>query len=307
MTAQPRRIGLPAIPLADMIPSWTLSLEAENKSANTIRHYTSAVAALHAWTGGQATTDITTDQLRAFLAAELDRGLAAASVASRFRYLRVFFTWLTAEEPSLMPASPMRGLKSPAVPRTRKPPLADDDIRRLLAACKPDSFEARRDIAIIRVLIDTGMRVGGLAGLTVTDVHLSQKYLTIILKGGDETAVPIGKKTVAAIDKYLRARVRHSHAARDDALFLGLRGGLRPWGIENIIRNRAEAAGVEGVHPHRFRRTFSQKWLAEGGTELDLMKITGWKTREMIDVYAGEIGEERARAAHARLSIGDRI
>lgn len=306
MAAQPRRIGPQAVTLDDMLPSWTRTLEAENKSRFTIRSYTDSVKALARHAGGHATTDITSRDVQAFLAAELDR-IAPASVAVHFRNLRVFFGWLSAEEPSLMPASPMTGLKPPVVPKKRKPPMDDDQIRALLATCVKDTFDNRRDAALIRVLIDTGMRVSGLAGLRYPDdIQLSRKVLLIRLKGGDEIGVPIGKKSVAAIDRYIRARPRHPKAELP-WLWLSARGQFTHWGIRQMLDRRALAAGVEGVHPHRFRRSFAHDWLESGGTEYDLMKITGWRSRDMIAVYTEELGEERARTAHARLSPGDRI
>ena len=111
MAAQPRRIGPQAVTLDDMLPSWERSLDAENKSPHTIRSYTDSVRALARHAGDRATTDIGTDDVRAFLAAELAR-ISAASVAVHFRNLRVFFGWLAAEEPSLILASPMTELET---------------------------------------------------------------------------------------------------------------------------------------------------------------------------------------------------
>jgi site-specific recombinase XerD len=305
-----------AVPLASLLPSWVLHLEAENRSPNTITTYTGSVRALlrHAQQAGYtATTDIGTVQLRAFQADVLKR-CSPSTAATHHRDLGVFFTWLSREEPSLMPVSPMAGLGRPHVPRKRKPALEDDDLRKLLAAAAGNGFEARRDTAIQRVLMDTGMRISSLAGLQLNpenpeanDVLLSQKLLIIRLKGGKVIGVPVGRKACAALDRYIRARARHPQAEGTTALWIGLRGALTATGMRAMLERRALQAGVHGVHPHRYRRTLAHNWLKDGGTELDLMAITGWSTRAMIDLYAGELAEGRARAAHARLSPGDRI
>ncbi len=315
-----RRITPAAVPLDVMAASWVLALEGENKSPHTIGSYRNSVRALARFLGEYATTDVTAAQLRAFLAAELERThprtgrkLSPASAAVHYRNLRVFFGWLAAEEPSLMPASPMAGVGKPQVPARRKPPFSEDELRALLRSCSGASFCDRRDTAIMRVLIDTGMRISGLAGLRYVhgepekcDIQLGQRLAVIRLKGGDETAVPLGRKAVAAVDRYRRARVLHPQAA-SGWLWLSPKGQLTTWGARHMLARRASEAGVSGMQPHRFRRTFAHDWLEAGGTEHDLMKITGWKTRDMIDVYAGELAAERARAAHARLSPGDRL
>lgn len=306
------RLHRETVPLEDLLDSWVLALESAHKSAATITGYSGSVRYLCRWAGDAATTGITTQDLRAFLAAELARG-APASAATHYRNLRVFFAWLAREEPSLVPVSPMTGVDRPGVPRRHKPPFTDGELRRLLAACAGNGFRERRDTAIMRVFIDTGMRVSSLAGLLYlpgdperTGVHLGRRQLVIFVKGGDQRPAPIGARTCAALDRYLRARARHAHAA-SPRLWLGLRGPLGVEGIESMLDTRARRAGVTGMSPHRFRRTFAHQWLRSGGNELDLMNIAGWKTRNMIDIYAGEMGIDRARLAHERLSPGDRI
>lgn len=314
MSRNVARLRRETAPLASMLGSWVLDLESAGKSPHTIRAYRGSVLTLIGHAGDAATTGITTEDLRAFMADQLRR-LAPETVAGYRRNLNVFFGWLAVEEPSLVPVNPMRGVAKPQAPRKRRPPFSEEELKRLLAAASGPGFEERRDAALMRVEIDTGMRLAGLAGLRLryfeageekSDVLLGQRLLVIRLKGGRENGVPIGRKTSAALDRYMRSRARRRDAD-EEWLWLGHKGQLTGNGIRQAMQRRAVQAGVSGMYPHRFRRTFAHQWLLDGGTELDLMSIAGWTTRAMIDVYAGELSEQRARLAHARLSPGDRL
>ncbi len=168
------------------------------------------------------------------------------------------------------------------------------------------SFDDRRDTAIVRLFLDTGMRSSELASLSVTDIDLDQDIAVVLGKGRRPRACPFGDKTGQAIERYLRERSKH-RLARDSALWLGARGVMTDNGIRQMLRRRARQAGLDHLHPHMFRHTFAHRWLSEGGQEQDLMRLAGWRSREMLGRYGASAADQRAREAHKRMSLGDRF
>jgi len=119
-------------------------------------------------------------------------------------------------------------------------------------------------------------------------------------------ACPFGAKTAAALDRYLHARARFPKAGTTDVLWIGVRGPLGTAGIRSIVERRGEKAGIGHVHAHLFRHSFAHQWLADGGSENDLMRLVGWRTREMLNRYGASAPDARARAAYqpARRATG---
>jgi integrase/recombinase XerD len=306
--------------VAALLPSWQLALASDNKSPETIKSYTASVKSLSAFLRAQGMPDdiedVAPEHIRAFLVAERER-TSPAFAQQHYRNLHVYFRWIEREGERLAP-NPMDRVSKPTVPEVVKPFFADADIAALLRACSGQDFEARRDTAIIRTLLDTGVRVSGLSGLRfdpvreeANDVFLQSRRLRVTLKGGDQWWVPVGRRTAAAIDRYLRARARHARAS-SPWLWLGVRNGVKgehftDTGIRQMLERRGEQAGVQNVNPHRFRHTFADKWLELGGNVDDLMNVAGWRSITMPLQYAKGRGIARAAAAHDRLSPGDRI
>lgn len=299
--------------------SWTLALEAADKSALTVRSYTDSAKALASWLEARGLPgeldEVRAEQIGEFLAAETER-TSPASAAVHFRNLRVFWNWLVAEGEHPGP-SPIRSVAAPVVPEKTRMPLADTELRALLGACVGRTFEDRRDLAIMRILIDNGTTISSLAGLRYdatdeerTDVFLEQRALRIRRRDGEPYLAPVGAKAVAAIDGYLRVRWRHPRAS-SPYLWLGSRGHrtsrLTTSGIRQMIERRARAAGVADVHPHRFRRTFADGFLESGGSLDELMAIGGWSDYNSVKPYLDGRAREPGRAPHARPSPGDRL
>jgi len=280
-----------------------------NLADSTQRIYSSAVRELAAFLAesGSATPpgEVTRRDIEAFVRQRLE-AVKPATVSADFRALQQFFKWLVREEE--IDHNPMLGAEAPIVPEQPVAVLEVEQMRAVLDGCKGNDLVSRRDNAIIRLLIDTGGRLGEIGALAVDDVDFDAGVCHVVGKGRRGRALPFGQATALALGRYLRSRAK-DRRANLAGLWLAEKGkgALEANGIRLMLRRRGLAAGVEGLHAHQFRHTAAHRWLAEGGGETDLMRIMGWKSPQMLRRYGASKADERAREAHRRMALGDKI
>ncbi|HEY2089717.1 MAG TPA: tyrosine-type recombinase/integrase [Mycobacterium sp.] len=291
--------------LAALLPSWRVALTAEHKSPGTIRTYTDGVKKFLRWcadTGQPA--ELSRSNVQAFLAYLIGDGQEGNTARSRDLALKRFAAWLLDE--GEITANPLIGLKPPRADQKVVHALTDDELKRLIRACQGKSLVDRRDEAIVRLMLEAGLRAGEVVGLQVSDVDISRGLVTITrVKGGKGRVAPFGPQTAQALDRYLR--VRRSHRLADaGALWVGGGGKrFRYFGLNAALKIRAEAAGIEGFHLHVMRHTAATRWLRAGGSEQGLMSVAGWQTRSMLDRYTSASASERAAEESRKLNLGD--
>lgn len=233
------------------------------------------------------------------------QGLTTQTALQRFRSASRLFAYLVEE--GEIRESPMARIKPPKPAEKLVPIIGERDLNKLLRAVAGTGFEERRDKAIFSLFIDTGMRISEMAGLNVEDIDWDERTVDILqAKGRRPRKVSFMRATRQDLQKYMRVRDRHPHA-EDHALWLGKRGRLLANGIYRTTQRRCEEAEIDPVHPHMFRHSFAHAWLAAGGNEGDLMRLTGWKSRSMVDRYGASAAAERARDAHDTFSLRGRV
>jgi site-specific recombinase XerD len=296
--------------LADLIPSFLRSLRAQNKSDRTVATYREAAVQFLDFlveTGRPtAVAEIRRDDVEAFIEKLLATKSAATS-NNRYRGLSSLFKFLISF--GEIDHSPMERMSPPKLVEVEVPVITEARLKKLVKACSGTLPEDRRDAAVIRLFIDTGMRLSELANLKVDDIDLDNRTATVMGKGRRPRQCSFGTKAAGALDRYIATvRARSPRARTTDALWLGNRGPLGAPGIRFIVERRAEQAGIGHLHAHQFRHSFAHGWQVDEGNETDLMRLMGWKSREMLNRYAASAGAERAAASYQRrISPGDRL
>ena len=297
-------------PLDSLAASFTRCLKGEGKADRTRALYAETVRFYADWLTEQGhsadLSQLTKANVVEWLGDLRDRKLADSTISYRWRALHRFARWCVAE--GILGSDPLDGI---SVDRPEPPHVAvlsDDDLTALIKACRGSGFRERRDEAMIRLLIDCGLRVAELVGIDTDDLDLDGETVTVTGKGGRRRAAYFGARTGLALDRYLRVRRAHRFAS-DAALFLGERGRFTTDGVRERMKTRARLAGLDPmkVHPHAFRHSWAHDWRLNGGDSEDLKRLAGWRSDAMLARYGASAADHRAMQAARRLRRGDRI
>jgi integrase/recombinase XerD len=284
------------------------------QAEHTQRTYAALLNKFVVWAGQQGLSDWKAVELRhlmAFLQHERERALAnqpkdsprrlsSESVYLEIAALRAFYRF--AEDEKLLPASIAEHLSLPRRWRRLPKALTNLEIESLLVPETPETPQGLCDQAILELAYASGLRLSELRTVRLEQLHLEAGFLNVVGKGNKERVVPIGRKAVAALERYLESgRPRLVTARSPAAVFLTRRGTpFAPVTLWLRIKQRARRAGIaRNVTPHMLRHSFATHLLEHGADLRVIQELLGHASISTTEVYTHVTGQ-RLREVHRK-------
>ena len=250
----------------DILNKFISSKEIEGCSMRTLNYYRDNISKMLD-TVNLPIDDITTEILRNYLADYKSNSSAGmVTIDNIRRTLSSFFAWLENED--YIVKSPVRRIHKVKTTRRVKETLTDENLEKLRDTCSNV-----RDLAILELLISTGMRVGELTRLNISDMNFQERSCIVLGKGNSEREVYFSAKSKMYIEKYLETRTDDNEALFVSLIKLYNRLGIS--GVEILIRNLGKEANINKVHPHKFRRTMATMTIDKGMPIEQVQKLLG--------------------------------
>ena len=234
---------------------------------------------------------ITTDEIRGYLVDyQKVNNCSKVTVDNVRRNMSSFFSWL--EEEDYILKSPMRRIHKIKTKQPVKETITDEMIEKLR-----DNCTCVRDLAMIDLLYSTGIRVGELVGLNISDIDFEERECIVFGKGDKERRVYFDAKAKLHLQEYIESRT-------DDnpALFVTLdapHARLKISGVEIRVRELGRKLNIDKIHPHKFRRTMATRAIDKGMPIEQVQKILGHSQIDTTMQYA-IVNQNNVKVSHRR-------
>lgn len=270
-------------------------------SPHTLDAYRRDLGDLRLWADAQGFADwgaVDGLALRAFIADEHRRGLAAASVQRRLSACRALFRWLLKH--AVIASDPSAGLRGPKAPR-KLPQVLDADEMGQLVEVPTDAPLGLRDRAMMELFYSSGLRVSELCGLRWGDLDLLGGEVRVLGKGQKTRVVPVGRHARDALAVYCAAEP----AGPQQPVFPGRAGApISARAVQKRVRELAMRQGVwKRVHPHLLRHSFASHVLESSGDLRGVQELLGHANIVTTQIYTHLDFQHLAKvydAAHPR-------
>lgn len=258
----------------DLFDVYMTALKVQGRSPNTIWRYDYILKRMLKAVG-VPTKQVTVYHLRSYLQKEKERGIGEVTLDGDRQIYSSYFNWLQRE--GLITKNPTANLGTIKKPKKIKTVYSETDFEKLKASCK-----TVRDKAIVCFLASTGCRIAELSGCDIENVNLESLEVVVHGKGNKERTVYLDEVAGMFLRQYLAQR-------RDEnpALFITIYGErIEPGGVRDMLRKVARRAGVDKVHPHKFRRTLATNLAKRGMPIQEVSAILG---HEKLDTTMGYV------------------
>ena len=262
----------------------------EGCSVRTIQYYRTTIEKLllHIET---PVRKITTEEIRHYLVEyQKINNCSKVTVDNIRRNISSFFSWL--EEEDYILKSPMKRIHKIKTKQQVKETISDEAIEQLRDHCK-----CPRDLAMIDLLYSTGIRVGELVNLNISDINFEERECVVFGKGDKERKVYFDAKAKIHLQRYLNSRNDNN-----PALFVTLDAPfnrLKISGVEIRMRRLGRKLNMEKIHPHKFRRTMATRAIDKGMPIEQVQKLLGHSQIDTTMQYA-IVNQTNVKTSHQK-------
>jgi integrase/recombinase XerD len=284
------------------------------QAEHTQKTYASLLGKFIAWARKQGLTEwrqVELKHLMLFLQHERERPLAdepkesikrlsSESVYLEIAALRAFYRF--AENEKLLPVNVAENLSLPKRWKRLPKALTNPEIEKLLEAEKPETPQSLCDQAVLELAYASGLRLSELKNLRLEQLHLEAGFINVIGKGNKERVVPVGRKAVESLNRYIEVGRPKLVTARSPAnVFLTKRG--TPFASVTLwlrLKKRVRRAGVSrNFTPHMLRHSFATHLLEHGADLRVIQELLGHASISTTEVYTHVTGN-RLRDIHRK-------
>ena len=274
----------------ELLETFLSAKKIEGCSDKTIHYYQSSIFKLLKGLS-KCIKEICTNDIRRYLAEIQERnGLSKVTIDNLRRIFSSFFSWL--EDEDYIAKSPVRRIHKVRTDTLVKEVLSDENIETLRDSCKES-----RDLAMIDLLLSTGVRVGELVKINRADIDFQERQCKVFGKGNKEREVYFNARTKIHLQRYLESRT-------DDnpALFVTLskpHTRLTISGVEVRLRKMGKVVHIDKVHPHKFRRTLATMAIDRGMPIEQVQKLLG-HVRIDTTLHYAMVNQQNVKIAHRK-------
>ena len=272
------------------INSFISAKEVEGCSARTIKYYKEIIERLVNKLD-KPIQEITTEEIRIYLSDYKDiNNCNTTTIDNLRRVLSSFFSWLEDEDYILK--SPVRRIHKVKTASVIKETFTDENLEKLR-----DTSNCIRDLVLVELLFSTGIRVGELVKLNISDINFEDRSCKVIGKGNKQREVYFDARTKIHLKQYLAMR-----NDKNEALFVSKKNPyqrLSIAGIELIVRKLGIQTDIDRVHPHKFRRTLATMAIDKGMPIEQVQKLLGHVKIETTMHYA-MVNQNNVKISHRK-------
>ena len=274
----------------ELLDTFLSAKKIEGCSDKTIHYYQSSIDKLLNGLS-KCIKEICTNDIRRYLAEiQEENNLSKVTIDNLRRIFSSFFSWL--EDEDYIAKSPVRRIHKVRTDTLVKEVLSDENIETLR-----DSCNELRDLAMIDLLLSTGVRVGELVKMNRADIDFQERQCKVFGKGNKEREVYFNARTKIHLQRYLESRT-------DDnpALFVTLskpHTRLTISGVEVRLRKMGKDVHIDKVHPHKFRRTLATMAIDRGMPIEQVQKLLG-HVRIDTTLHYAMVNQQNVKIAHRK-------